>query len=172
MIELGLLPPRASAVFAHSLEPSIAAFGDTVAVAYINLADSDPATYLLDGVEGKWVAIATTAPAAQAVATRTDPADPPAAPQSTPNAVAPPERCSIRVTDTGITVDGDPMERERAVSVCKQRSTVIVELADNANAAEWNELRSALVAAGVTVLMRGLRGHAECLDNPLAKGCN
>lgn len=83
-----------------------------------------------------------------------------------------PARCSIRVTERGILVDGDPMTREQAVALCKQRSTALVELADGAKEAEWSELRALLVAAGVTILMRGVRGHQECLDNPLAKGCN
>ena len=64
------------------------------------------------------------------------------------------------------------MKREHAVALCKQRSTALVELSDEANQREWSELRTALVAAGVTILMRGLRGHQECRNNPLAKGCN
>ncbi len=63
------------------------------------------------------------------------------------------------------------MKREHAIAVCKQRTTALVELADGAKDAEWNELRAALVAAGVTILMRGIRDDKVCLDNPLAKGC-
>ena len=83
-----------------------------------------------------------------------------------------PERCSVRVTDRGITVDGDAMGRGPAVAVCKQRSAALVELADGANEAEWKQLRAALVAAGVKILMRGApAGDGECANNPLAKGC-
>jgi hypothetical protein len=83
-----------------------------------------------------------------------------------------PERCSIRVTARGITVDGDAMERKHAVALCKQRVAALVELGDGANESEWQELRTALVAAGVTIMMRGTRDDKICLDNPLAKGCD
>jgi hypothetical protein len=61
IIELDLLPPRSpAAVFAHSFEPSISAHGDTVVVAYINIADSDPETYPEDGELDKRVAVASS----------------------------------------------------------------------------------------------------------------
>jgi hypothetical protein len=40
------------------------------------------------------------------------------------------------------------------------------------NETEWKKLRAALVAAGVTIMLRGTRDDRVCLDNPLAKGCN
>jgi hypothetical protein len=99
-----------------------------------------------------------------------------------------PERCSIRVSDRGITVDGDPMPRASAVALCKRRSSALVDVADDANRAEWTQLRAALVSAGVTILMRGapandvcthplatgcvrVPARSGCADNPLAKGC-
>ena len=83
-----------------------------------------------------------------------------------------PERCSIRLTVKGITVDGDPMERARVVAVCKQRSAALVEISDEARE-DWPRLRADLEAAGVRILIRGSRGHDEdgCRNNPLARGC-
>jgi hypothetical protein len=59
-IELGVLPPRTAAPFAHATEVSLAASGDTVMAAYINLGDSDPTTYVLDGEFDKRVGIAVS----------------------------------------------------------------------------------------------------------------
>lgn len=106
-----------------------------------------------------------------------------------------PERCSIRVSDRGITVDGDPMPRASAVALCKRRSSALVDVEDDANRAEWTQLRAALVsaasradtvpgmslpvairqavsiaAAGVTILMRGAPANDVC-THPLATGC-
>jgi hypothetical protein len=117
----------------------------------------------------------TVAPAPRAAPTEpawTPPdAQPPIAPP-TAVAAATPERCAIRLTARGIFVDGDPMQRAQAIARCKQRTGALVELAADADAAAWTELRAALVAAGVEVLMRGERNDKICLDNPLAKGCN
>jgi hypothetical protein len=85
-------------------------------------------------------------------------------------ATSKPERCAIRLTDRGIMVDGDAMKRDHAVAVCKRRSAALVELADGRERSRV--LRAALVAAGVPIMMRGVRGHEPCVDNPLAKGCN
>ncbi len=84
-----------------------------------------------------------------------------------------PERCAIRLTARGITVDGEPMPRTRAVALCKQRSAALVEIADGANERDWLRLRGDLDAAGVRILLRGSRGHDEdgCRNNPLARGC-
>jgi len=99
------------------------------------------------------------------------------APPTTPISVTntKPARCSIRVTERAIYVDGDRVPRGRALAICRQRSTALVEIVDEVMSREWDELRAALVGAGVTIMIRGARGHAdhaECLDNPLAKGCN
>lgn len=60
-IELGVLPPRTpTAPFAHTMEVSLAARGNTVVAAYINLADSDPTTYDPDGATDKRVGIAVS----------------------------------------------------------------------------------------------------------------
>ncbi len=82
-----------------------------------------------------------------------------------------PLRCSIRMTSKGITVDGDAMDRDRAVLVCKSRTEALVELGDDASDDEWQALRTALTDGGVKILMRGSRGHDDCKANPLAKGC-
>jgi hypothetical protein len=48
----------------------------------------------------------------------------------------------------------------------------VVALEDNAPADEWKMLQAALLRAGVPILMRGVVDDTECLNNPLAKGCN
>jgi hypothetical protein len=89
-------------------------------------------------------------------------------PQCSGNAV----RCTLRVTAKGIYVDGDPKSREEAVAACKRTVCAVVALEDNAPADEWKMLQAALLRAGVPILMRGVVDDTECLNNPLAKGCN
>ncbi len=80
-------------------------------------------------------------------------------------------RCSIRLTSKGSTVDGDPADRDQVVERCKPRAEALVEVAGDASDDQWRELRTALEAAGVRILMRGPRGLDDCSSNPLAKGC-
>lgn len=82
-----------------------------------------------------------------------------------------PMRCSIRLTSKGITVDGDPADRDQAVALCKPRTEALVELGDDASDGQWQALRTALADAGVKILIRGPRGFDDCMSNPLAKGC-
>jgi len=133
------------------------------------------------------VAARTTEPSLPTEPSWTPPPEP--APEPPLPVTTTPERCSIRVSDRGITVDGDAMARTSAVARCKRRSAALVELADGANQAEWDQLHAALVSAGITILMRGAPGNdvchnalatgcvrvpanpRGCADNPLAKGC-
>lgn len=43
-----------------------------------------------------------------------------------------PMRCSIRLTSKGITVDGDALDRDRAVALCQRRTEALVELGEDA----------------------------------------
>jgi hypothetical protein len=81
-------------------------------------------------------------------------------------------RCTLRVTAKGIYVDGTPKSRAEAVAACKRTACAVVALEDNAPADEWKKLQAALVRAGIPMLMRGVVNDTECLNNPLAKGCN
>ncbi|MBL0219561.1 MAG: hypothetical protein IPQ07_37555 [Myxococcales bacterium] len=47
----------------------------------------------------------------------------------------------------------------------------MVVLEDGVAKDEWKKVETALRREGSEILMRGPLGHAECLDNPLAKGC-
>jgi hypothetical protein len=78
----------------------------------------------------------------------------------------------VRVTAKGIYVDGDRKSREDAVAACKPTVCALVALEDSAPADEWNKLQAALRRAGIPILMRGVVDDTECLNNPLAKGCN
>lgn len=74
-------------------------------------------------------------------------------------ASARPERCSLRVTEQRVMVDGDLMSLDDAIAVCSNRAAVLVELADDADQAVWSQLDAAFVGAKVPVLHRGVRGH-------------
>lgn len=65
-----------------------------------------------------------------------------------------PARCAIRVTARGITVDGKPMQRDEAVTACKATSGADVVVTGDARQGDWDDLRSALDAAGVASFLR------------------
>lgn len=81
-----------------------------------------------------------------------------------------PERCSVRVTAKGVSVDGELLEVEQAIAICSQRSAVLVEVADDAEDGVWARLDRAFASAKVPVLHRGHRADG-CLSNPLSKTC-
>jgi hypothetical protein len=68
---------------------------------------------------------------------------------STPQTVAAPRRCAIRVTATGIVVNGVPMQRDQAVDACKATTGADVIVTGDAREGDWADLRTALTAAGV-----------------------
>ena len=63
--------------------------------------------------------------------------------------VAGPRRCALRVAPAGITVDGKPMSRDEAVAACKEATGADVVVTGDAREGDWQELRTALEAAGV-----------------------
>jgi hypothetical protein len=63
--------------------------------------------------------------------------------------VAGPRRCALRVALAGITVDGKPMSRDEAVAACKATTGVDAVVTGDARQGDWEELRAALVAAGI-----------------------
>jgi hypothetical protein len=78
----------------------------------------------------------------------------------------------VRISAKGIDVNGAPKSQEDAVAACKRTVCALVALEDDAPADVWNKLSAALRHAGIAVLMRGPVNDMECLNNPLAKGCN
>jgi hypothetical protein len=81
------------------------------------------------------------------------------------------ERCTVRVSAKGVSVDGDLMSRDQAIAKCKRTSGALVNIADDAQPTAWPALRRELERAHVKVYMRGVVDDRICLDNPLAKGC-
>jgi hypothetical protein len=93
------------------------------------------------------------------------------APAATTPAVAPPARCTLRVSVRGLYVDGDPTSQADAIEICKSRTAAIVILEDGVAKGDWQKVEAALRREGIETMMRGPLGHAECVDNPLEKGC-
>ena len=66
-----------------------------------------------------------------------------------------PRRCAIRVTPSGITLDGKPATREAAVAACKATSGADVVVTGDTREGDWQALRAALEAAGVRYFLPG-----------------
>lgn len=58
-------------------------------------------------------------------------------------------RCLIRLTGTGITVDGTPMSRDGALAACKAFGSAEIFVTGDARQGDGPELATALKAAGV-----------------------
>jgi hypothetical protein len=67
-----------------------------------------------------------------------------------PHTPTEPRRCAIRVAAGGITVDGKPMLRDRAVAACKSTAGADVVITGDARQGDWKGLLDALHAAGVS----------------------
>jgi len=81
-------------------------------------------------------------------------------------------RCSVRVSAHGVAVDGDAVTADEAVATCRQRAAALVTVTDDAPATVWPELQVRFERARIKILMRGEINDRDCLDNPLAKGCD
>jgi hypothetical protein len=57
--------------------------------------------------------------------------------------------CTLRVTATGITVNGKAMQRDDAVAACKAATGADVVVTGDARQGDWEDLRGALEAAGI-----------------------
>ncbi len=67
------------------------------------------------------------------------------------------KRCVVRVSSEGITVDGKKTTRDEAVAACKQTEAAEITVTGDARQGDWDDLRTALDAAGVKILMHGNR---------------
>ncbi len=65
-----------------------------------------------------------------------------------------PRRCAIRVTASGIIVDGKPMPRDEAVDACKATAGADVVVTGDARQGDGDALLDALKAAGVPAFLR------------------
>ena len=73
---------------------------------------------------------------------------------ATPAADAGPRRCAIRVTATGLIVDGKPAARDAAVAACKGTEGADVVVTGDARQGDWDDLRAALEAAGIPIFTK------------------
>ena len=69
-------------------------------------------------------------------------------------AVREPARCRVRVSATGITVDGKPATRDGVVAACKNSDGALVIVTGDARQGDWDALRGALDAAGIKIYSR------------------
>ncbi len=60
-----------------------------------------------------------------------------------------PRRCALRIDAKGISVDGAPATRAKAVAACKKAGGAEVVVTGDATQGVWDELRAALDAAKV-----------------------
>lgn len=63
--------------------------------------------------------------------------------------LAGPRRCAIRVSAGGISVGGRAMSRDEAVAACKAAAGADVVVTGDAREGDWQDLNTALQAAGV-----------------------
>lgn len=68
-----------------------------------------------------------------------------------------PKRCVVRIDAKGVRVDGKQMKRAEAVAACKQTEGALVTVTGDARQGDWDDLRTALEAAGVQIFTRGDR---------------
>ena len=67
-------------------------------------------------------------------------------------------RCAIRLTATGITVDGKPATRDEAIAACKTKTGADVLITGDSRQGDWDDLRGALEAASIPFFTREPRG--------------
>ena len=65
-----------------------------------------------------------------------------------------PTRCTVRVSSEGITVDGKKVTPDAAVARCKQTEGALITVTGDARQGDWDDLRTALEAAGVPIFKR------------------
>jgi hypothetical protein len=65
-----------------------------------------------------------------------------------------PRRCTVRVTATGLVVDGKPVTRDEAVATCKATTGADIVITGDARQGDWDELRTALADAHVPIYLK------------------
>lgn len=71
-----------------------------------------------------------------------------------------PKRCNLRLTGTGLTLDGKPVTRDTAIVACKRTAGADVLITGDARQGDWDDLRGALEAASIQFFTREPRGIA------------
>jgi hypothetical protein len=64
-------------------------------------------------------------------------------------------RCTLRIAQRGTFVDGEPLSRTDAVSVCKRTAGAVVVIEDDVPCSEWEPVCTALHREGVAIALRG-----------------
>lgn len=62
-------------------------------------------------------------------------------------------RCAIRVSAAGISVDGKPMKRDQAVTICSKTGAADVVVTGDAREGDWKALEAELKAAKVDIAL-------------------
>jgi hypothetical protein len=65
-----------------------------------------------------------------------------------------PRRCIVRVTASGYVLDGKSTSRQAVVTACRATSGAEVTVTGDARQGDWDELRAALEAAHVAILVK------------------
>lgn len=71
-----------------------------------------------------------------------------------------PQRCTLRLTGAGLTLDGKPVTRDAAIAACKRTTGADVLITGDARQGDWDDLRGALEAASIQFFTREPRGIA------------
>jgi len=72
----------------------------------------------------------------------------------TATTIPPPNRCVVRVSAEGISVDGKLMKASEAVAACRKTEGALVTVTGDARQGDWDELRVAFEAARVKIYTR------------------
>lgn len=70
-------------------------------------------------------------------------------------AMAHENRCTLRISQRGTFVDGEPMSRADAVDHCRRTDGAMVVIEDDVPCSDWEPTCSALRQEGVPISMRG-----------------
>jgi hypothetical protein len=70
------------------------------------------------------------------------------------SADAGPRRCIVRVTASGYVLDGKPAARQAVVTACRATTGAEVTVTGDARQGDWDDLRAALEAAHVAILVK------------------
>jgi hypothetical protein len=60
-------------------------------------------------------------------------------------------QCELRLAPDGITIDGAKVTRDKAIEVCKPAGRAVVTVTNTTVQGDWDDLRTALEAAGIKV---------------------
>lgn len=86
--------------------------------------------------------------------------------QAAPGTVDPNKRCQLKVDAAGVMLENKRMHREEAVEICKRTTGAEVTVTGDAREGDWAQLRAALTAAHVDVIVHEPHGPAKPAPAP------